>query len=162
MFTFKRNVVEEAFCGPILQSHTGDTSGKWKPLDTELAPSVLIDSFAELAYVLKYPEQKRPLSSGSESWVIRQIGVYQQRTALTGKSVWILLHSNPRTPTVKYVTELLNDRNGLAAAQKYPEVLHLLLFSCYLNNWRNYMAFYEAELLEKVLQNSSPTLVSTS
>jgi hypothetical protein len=162
MFTFKRNVAEEAFCGPILQSHTEDTSGKSKSLDIELARCVLMDSLVELAYVLKYPEQKRPLSSGSESWVIRQIGVYQQRSAVTGKSVWILLHSNPKTPTVKYVAELMNDHNGLAAAQNYPEVLHLLLFSCYLNNWRNYMAFYEAELLEKVLRNTSPTLVSTS
>jgi hypothetical protein len=154
MFSFKRNVVEEAFCGPILQSRSGDTSGQWMCLsisEPSLTESLLITEDVELAYILKYPEQKRQISNRSETWVIRQVGVYQQHSKSTKKSVWILLHCNIKSLTVKHVTHLLNDDNGLEAAQVYPEVLHLLLLSCYINNWRDYMAFYEAELLEKVL-----------
>lgn len=49
------------------------------------------------------------------------------------------------------MTELLNDSSALEAAKQYPEVLHMLLFSSYLNNWQGYLAFYESELLAKVL-----------
>lgn len=120
--------------------------------------SLLIAERVELAYVLKYPENKKPLSSKSESWVIRQIGVYQQHSKATGKSIWILLHCNQNSATIEYITDLLKDLNGLEAAKKYPEVLHLLLLSCYINNWRDYMAFYESELLEKVAHHPLPKL----
>jgi hypothetical protein len=112
----------------------------------------------EVAYVLKYPEVKPSLSDGSESWVICQIGVYQQYCKSTEKSIWIFLCCKSDSKAQQYVTQLLNDAEGTLSAQQYPIVLHVLLFSCYLYNWRSYMLCFETELLKKVCEQCSPSI----
>ncbi|KAE9378266.1 hypothetical protein N431DRAFT_461799 [Stipitochalara longipes BDJ] len=106
-------------------------------------------SFLELAYVLKYPECKKKAASGTESWVIRQLGVYQQYDKSTSRSLWIFLHCRPNSVAQERLTIALNNPCAVKSLQHYPIVLHLFLSSCYLNNWRSYMTYYDMELLKK-------------
>ena len=102
----------------------------------------------EISYIFKYPELKN--ESDETSWAIRQIGVYQQYSKSTKNSVWVVLHCQQGSRGQKLITELLERASGAKSAYKHPAVLHLLLQSCYLYNWQNYMAFYEKELVERV------------
>ncbi|KAH8744637.1 hypothetical protein BGZ57DRAFT_778841, partial [Hyaloscypha finlandica] len=129
MFSSKRLAIEEAFSGPLLEKESEATS--------------------EFGYVMKYPECKTASRDGSKSWVIRQIGVYQQYFKSTGKSVWMFLHCQPNSSGQKLVTSMLENKENCISLQKHLVELHLLIFSFYLQNWREYMSFYETELLEK-------------
>jgi hypothetical protein len=148
-FSFRRNSVEEAFCGPILQRQSTEEFGEHSFRSISVNTPI-IDGMTELAYILKYPENKAPLSTGGEPWVIRQIGIYQKFNKLTGKSVWVLLCCQPDSPAYKLVKKVLEERLSSVSALRYPVVLHLTLVSCYLYNWRDYMLYYETELLKKV------------
>jgi hypothetical protein len=101
-----------------------------------------------IGYVMKYPEFKT--SSKGKSWVIRQIGIYQQYLKSTGKSIWVFLHCEPDSSGQKLVTSVLEDGQKCLSLQKHPIEIHLLLISSYLQKWREYMSFYETELLQKV------------
>lgn len=106
----------------------------------------------EISYIFKYPELKD--EADEKSWAIRQIGVYQQYSKTTKKSVWVFLHCQQGSRGQKLITELLEEPSGARSAHKHPAVLHLLLLSCYLYNWQKYMAFYEKELLTRVCSAS--------
>jgi hypothetical protein len=103
--------------------------------------------------VLKYPECKTTSKDGKKSWVIRQIGVYQQYIPSTRKTVLLFLHCQPNSSGQKLVKSLLEDKHKCMSLQNDPIELHLVISSFYLQNWRDYMSFYEAELLQKVRAN---------
>jgi hypothetical protein len=144
MFSSKRLAIEEAFSGQLLEQDSTTTLSKTR----ERGDEHYTYTFLAIGYVVKYPECKT--SSKGKSWVIRQIGIYQQYLKSTGKSVWVFLHCEPDSAGQRLVTSVLEDEQKCLSMQKHPIEIHLLLISLYLQKWREYMSFYETELLEKV------------
>jgi hypothetical protein len=149
LFSKKRDDIHEAFCGPILLRDTKDLFGERNAYSKLfLYPAEII--CLEIGYILKYPGRETLMSVGGEPWVIRQIGVYQQYSKSTKKSIWMLLCCRPNSEVHQKITHLLQDIKEISFAFEHPVVLHLLLASSYLHNWQDYMGYYESELLKKV------------
>lgn len=80
-----------------------------------------------------------------DPWSLRQTGVYHKCTGVTESSLtnlWILLHPSPRTKLHKRL-----EMTSVSNLETDPLRLHLLIFSSYMDNWRQYFHDMTREFL---------------
>ena len=102
---------------------------------------------AETMYTLKYVE-KNGRAQGN-IWSIRQTIVYHKH-AVDGNDSWILLHPKEGSVFQKRLATALSDIGRAEEIQSDPAVVHLMLFSSYLENWRWYLAQLSETFLNSV------------
>ena len=116
-------------------------------------------AFAEMAFVLKYPEHNGR-SDGADPWSIRQTCVYQSFDPSTETSLWMLLNPRQNTAADTRIRGLLNAPEGFPHLHQKPPLIGLVVLSTYFANWRTYMAFQEKEelkMVDPVLTSNGPT-----
>lgn len=107
--------------------------------------------YVEVAYIFKYPEEKDVSDDPKKDpWSIRQTGVYQRYEIKSQQSTWILLHPVKDSIAHTRLTTSLNSMSNCAELHRHPLQLHNFLISTYLRKWRDYMLYYEKQLLPLV------------
>lgn len=127
-FYERKVALEEAFNSSVLRRQKGD--------------------ILEVAYIFKYPEEKDVSDDPKKDpWSIRQTGVYQRYAIKSQQSTWILLHPVKDSIAHTRLTTSLNSMSNCAELHRHPLQLHNFLISTYLRKWRDYMLYYEKQLL---------------
>ena len=90
-------------------------------------------------YTLKHVERNnRPQGN---NWSTRQTIVYHQKTGeVNGTEIWIFLHPKPESVFHKRIMNGVSDVHKAWQLFSRPLNVHLLLLSCYIENWRWYLA----------------------
>ncbi|OCL04849.1 hypothetical protein AOQ84DRAFT_109095 [Glonium stellatum] len=127
-FYERKVALEEAFSSSVLKRQKGDVF--------------------EVAYIFRYPEEKDVSDDPKrDPWSIRQTGVYHRYDLKSQQSTWILLHPSKEPPAHTRLIACLKSVSICAELHRHPLQLHNFLISTYLRNWRDYMLYYEKQLL---------------
>ncbi|KAI1415508.1 hypothetical protein F5Y13DRAFT_145321 [Hypoxylon sp. FL1857] len=100
-------------------------------------------SSIEVLYTIRYPE----LKASDGKWAIRQSGLYYRFDGSTGQTVSVLFSPTPNSVAHQKVKNFLlgidcNSKDLLASWY-----IHECLFTAYIPNWRQYIAYLECKLL---------------
>ena len=101
----------------------------------------------EICYQLKYIE-KNDHKQGAR-WSERQVGVYH-RFGKGEKAILILLHTSPSTELQRRIENLFPNEKSSIKELLPPLVLHVLILSTYLDNWRWALQDYAQRCTQKV------------
>ena len=88
-------------------------------------------------YTYKYVERNG--RSQGNNWSIRQTIVYHQRAA-DGMAIWIILHPKSRSVFQGRLFKAFSDMQTAVEIHSDPEILHVMLISSYIENWRWYLS----------------------
>jgi len=121
------------------QSEASSASNTFVPLE---------DEAYMLLYKLNFVEQNWRTSH--DPWSFRHVGVYHQH--LAGFDLFILLHCQPASELPAKLDSLVEDmsspEDSVGTLRRdlctHPEMLHNLVLSCYLDNWRSYLRYLGA------------------
>ncbi len=102
---------------------------------------------AELCYNFKYMEKND--HGHGQGWSERQIGVYH-RFGGNVKAVMVLLHANTATKAHSRLQQVFSDGQYQQQSSTSPLLLHALILSSYLDNWRPNLQQLGAWCLSKV------------
>lgn len=159
-FQDKNSNVEQAFGGTSWKKCVQSSNGMLHYVFlVPLSQMTRAKAFAEMAFVLKYPEHNGR-SDGADPWSIRQTCVYQSFDPSTATSLWILLNPRQNTAADARIRGLLNAPEGFPHLHQQPPLIGLVVLSTYFANWRTYMAFREKEelkMVDSVLTSCCPT-----
>lgn len=92
---------------------------------------------ADLQYLLVYPEGY-PLGD-SVSWTTRQIAVFHRYSPSGSGNICILLHAKPRSTMQMRLEVFCFPLKNNINLQRDWHILHFLVLSCHIGNWRWYM-----------------------
>ena len=87
-----------------------------------------------------------------QKWSERQIGVYD-RFGGDSKAVMILLHANVSTKAHGRLQQAFSNGQYQQRTRTSPLLLHVLILSSYLDNWRLYLQHLGDWCLAKVMRN---------
>ncbi|KAI9737189.1 MAG: hypothetical protein M1834_000782 [Cirrosporium novae-zelandiae] len=105
------------------------------------------NNILEIAYLFKYPEQNQYPEEDGDPWSIRQTGVYHQLDTKAMKNIWIIIHPKKDAAARMQLDNCLKSPSESIEISRHPFLVHILLISTYVDNWRWYMAYYEEKLL---------------
>ena len=88
--------------------------------------------------------------SQGQDWSERQIGVYHKFGGQS-KAVMVLLHANTNTKAHRRLQQVFSNGQYRETSRTSPFLLHALILSSYLDNWRSYLQQMGAWCLAKVL-----------
>ncbi|KAF2168536.1 hypothetical protein M409DRAFT_21286 [Zasmidium cellare ATCC 36951] len=119
-----------------------------KTLNIEEALSLPLQVFLdtnslEYMYVIKYPEEN--LRVGEEPWSIRQMAIYHQVRLQDRRSTIIMLTPCPTTVARTRLTHWVKTGQLPTASMGNVFEPSRILLTCYLDNWRSYMKYYESK-----------------
>ncbi|PSN74471.1 hypothetical protein BS50DRAFT_17078 [Corynespora cassiicola Philippines] len=89
----------------------------------------------------------KPLS-GPHSWVIRQTGIYHKFEKSPKRSTIILISPSPSNVAVRKIKEKLSNALGRDQIVSNPILVHGLMITSYISNWRGYCGHIESSLEE--------------
>ncbi len=132
--------------GGETDSRFGKTSNIfWMKLGSQLSKT------PELCYCIRYVDKNG--RDPAEPWSLRQVGVYQQTSSLSKRSVWILVQPPERLHKQLKLAITGTSRHEWSE-QNSDMMLHLAVLSVTLSNWDQYIEY----LRDKLTQLVSPTI----
>lgn len=114
----------------------------------QVSLSIVTDISAELCYSFKYIERNN--HTQGQAWSERQIGVYH-RFGTKGKAVMLLLHASTDTKALRRLRQVFANGQYSEQSETTAFLLHVLVLSSYLDNWRAYLQELGAWCLKKVI-----------
>ncbi|CZR50160.1 uncharacterized protein PAC_00032 [Phialocephala subalpina] len=105
------------------------------------------DESYDIQYLISYVEQSNGI--GSRSWTMRQVGVFHHFVPSGPGSLWIILHAKPNTRLQQRMEAALSQWQKSSSRPQVWHLMHLLVLSTYLNNWRWYLRSLSEEF-EKI------------
>jgi hypothetical protein len=111
-----------------------------------------------MQYLLSYAEESS--GPGSDTWTMRQVGVFHRFVPTGPGSLWVFLHAKPNTRLQQRLEEATSRWEQSAPRQRHWHFMHLLVLSTYLNNWRWYLRSLVADFEKIVSTLPSPTTTS--
>lgn len=100
----------------------------------------------EFGWVYKYPE-KKVVESGSP-WVIRQTGVYHIFNTKIGRSTYIVLNPSINAKFKMDLQKVLQEQSFRSVLRLSGMLIHSMLMSSHLREWRDYLDYHESLLLK--------------
>lgn len=132
-----RNIqTDDTFCCPVRTRRTSQAS--------------------EICYSYRYADIK--MKAGAESWVVRQSGVYHKYVKESNQSTWIMLFPMPSSSIEKKIKEGIRDSDARSEVLSNHMLLHPMLLSTCLPNWRCYFEPFDHELADKYNQIATTRL----
>src|SRR4051794_14327484 len=108
-----------------------------------------------MQYLLSYAEESS--APGSDTWTMRQVGVFHRFVPTGPGSLWVFLHAKPNTRLQQRLEEATSRWEQGAPQEQHWQFMHLLVLSTYLNNWRWYLRSLVADFEKIVSTPPSPT-----
>jgi len=104
---------------------------------------------AELCYQMKYMERND--HGHGQKWSERQVGVYH-RFGAGNEAIAILIHAGPSTKAHSRIQKAFAEGMQSNRELTNPLLLHVLVLSSYLDNWRIYLQELGRWCLKKARQ----------
>lgn len=111
------------------------------------------DYHLETCYVYKYAELKD--GNYEYPWVVRQTGVYHQYDNKLNRSVWVIVSPMQKSQAAKRIKQCLESKTTRIQIIARPLLLHSVLISANLSNWRGFCEHYESKL-EAIVSSKYP------
>jgi oligoribonuclease (3'-5' exoribonuclease) len=103
------------------------------------------DAALDICYLFKYVEKSKQ-SCRKNPWSIRQTGVYHKYNEHTKQSLWIVLSPTSDSAAQQRIVEYVQNASNRRKLIANSILLHTLLLSSYISNWRDYCEYHEIEI----------------